>query len=129
MKRLLILSTLPVLVSGCGLRAGLDVRAYNVCLSRHPEGAVVCEGPRQAYEVDPSIVQAESVDSGPAARYSFEGVSEVPDRPLAPVAKPASSDPSAPLTGSPRNGVELGEEQRPLWTSVLRGFARLAPGR
>ena len=41
----------------------------------------------------------------------------------------ASSDPSAPLTGSPRNGVELGEEQRPLWTSVLRGFARLAPGR
>jgi hypothetical protein len=94
----------PVLVSGCGLGEGLNVRAYNNCLARHPE-AVVCEGPLQAYEVDPSIVQARSAAGGPAARYIFEGGSEVPDRPLAFVPRPGSSDPSVRLTGSLRNGV------------------------
>ena len=69
-RRLIILSALPVLVSGCGLRPGLDVRAYNTCLSRHPRDAVVCEGPRQAYELERSIVEARSVidRSGPNGR-------------------------------------------------------------
>ena len=60
MKRLLIVSLLSVLLSGCGLAAGRDVRAYNTCLVRHPQEAVVCEGPRQAYEVDDSVLQANS---------------------------------------------------------------------
>jgi hypothetical protein len=61
----------PVLVSGCGLGEGLNVRAHNNCLARHAEDAVVCEGPLQAYEVDPTIVQARSV-GGAAAGYGYE---------------------------------------------------------
>lgn len=60
MKRLFILSALSILLSGCGLAAGPDIRAYNTCLARHPQDAVVCEGPRQAYEVDNSVLQANS---------------------------------------------------------------------
>ena len=63
-KRLLIASAFSVLVNGCGLGEGRDGRAYNTCLARHPEDAVVCEGPRQAYEVDPTIIQARSATAG-----------------------------------------------------------------
>jgi hypothetical protein len=62
-KRLLIVSLLSILLSGCGLAAGRDVRAYNTCLVRHPQEAVVCEGPRRAYEVDDSVLQANSATS------------------------------------------------------------------
>jgi hypothetical protein len=62
-KRLLIVSLLSILLSGCGLAAGRDVRAYNTCLVRHPQEADVCEGPRQAYEVDDSVLQANSATS------------------------------------------------------------------
>jgi hypothetical protein len=70
MNRLLAVLAFPVLLTGCGLGMGRDVRAYNTCLSRHPQDGVVCEGPRQAYELDPSIVQARSVaeSSGPNGR-------------------------------------------------------------
>ena len=47
-KRLLILSALPVLMGACGLAVDRDARAYNTCLARHPQDAVVCEGRRQA---------------------------------------------------------------------------------
>jgi len=63
MKRLLIVSALSILLSGCGLAAGRDVRAYHICLARYPQDAVVCEGPRQAYEVDHPILQANSTTS------------------------------------------------------------------
>lgn len=66
MKRLLIISAFPVLLNGCGLAVDRDVRAYHTCLYRHPQNAVVCDGPRQAYEVDPSIVQARSPVGGPS---------------------------------------------------------------
>jgi hypothetical protein len=69
-KRLLIVSASLVTLSGCGLGEGLNIRAYNNCLARHPEDAVVCEGPRQAYEVDPTIVRARSV--GGAAGPGYE---------------------------------------------------------
>jgi len=59
-RRLLILSAFPVLLSGCGLAADRDVRAYNTCLARHPQDTVVCEGPRQAYEVDNYVLEAAS---------------------------------------------------------------------
>lgn len=70
-ERLFILSALSVLLGGCGLAVGQDVRAYNTCLSRHPDDTVVCEGPRQAYELDPSVVQPRSVASRPAAGYGY----------------------------------------------------------
>ena len=65
MQRLLIVSgAFLVVLSGCGLGDGRDVRAYNTCLARHPQDVVVCEGPRQAYEVDPTIIQARSATAG-----------------------------------------------------------------
>ena len=62
-KRLLIVSALSILLSGCGLAAGRDLRAYNTCVARHPQDAVVCEGPRQAYESDSSVFLANSATS------------------------------------------------------------------
>jgi hypothetical protein len=71
MPRLLIISLLPLLLAGCDLGTGLDVRAYNTCLSRHPQDEVVCEGPRQAYEVDETAVQTRSAARRPTASYGF----------------------------------------------------------
>jgi len=51
-EQLLILSALAIVLTGCGLPAGRDVRAYNACIARHLGGTALCEGPRQAYEVD-----------------------------------------------------------------------------
>ena len=85
MKRLLIASALSVLLSTCSLGTGLDVRAYDNCLARHREDAVVCEGPRQAYELDPSIVQARSAGVGPATGYRYEEGGDSSTPRLAPV--------------------------------------------
>jgi hypothetical protein len=68
---LFIVLALSVLLGGCGLTVGQDVRAYNTCLSRHPDDTMVCEGARQAYELDPSVVQPRSVASRPAAGYGY----------------------------------------------------------
>jgi hypothetical protein len=65
-KRLLIISAFPVLLNGCDLAVDRDIRAYNTCLYRHLQNAVVCEGPRQAYEVDPSIVSGEIASRWPS---------------------------------------------------------------
>jgi hypothetical protein len=59
-NRLPIVSALAVLLSGCGLAGNQDVRAYNACLSRHPQDVVVCEGPRQAYEIENFSLSARS---------------------------------------------------------------------
>jgi hypothetical protein len=56
-KQLLILSTLAIVLTGCGLPSGRDVRAYNACVARHPQEAALCDGPRQAYEVDAATLQ------------------------------------------------------------------------
>jgi hypothetical protein len=83
-KRLFIVSAFLVILSGCGLSASLDVRAYDNCLARHPQDTVVCEGPRQAYEVGPTIVQAKSAAArSPAGQGSEDGL--VPNPPLTPV--------------------------------------------
>jgi hypothetical protein len=63
-KQVLILSTLAIVVTGCGLPAGRDVRAYNACVARHPHEAALCEGPRQAYEVDAATLQARAAAIG-----------------------------------------------------------------
>jgi CRP/FNR family transcriptional regulator, cyclic AMP receptor protein len=70
-RRLFIVLALSVLAGGCSLAVGRDVRAYDTCLSRHPHDTAVCEGPRQAYELEPSVVQLRPVASRPAAGYSY----------------------------------------------------------
>ena len=47
-----------MLLTGCGLPAERDVRAYDACMSRHRQEAALCEGPRQAYQVDTSASRA-----------------------------------------------------------------------
>ena len=54
----LLLSTLGIVLTGCALAAGRDVRAYSACLARHPSETALCERPRQAYEVDAATLQA-----------------------------------------------------------------------
>jgi hypothetical protein len=83
-NRLLIVPALAVLLSGCSLGASRDVRAYNSCLARHPQDVVVCEGPRQAYETDPSTFQARSAAIHPRAGYGYEEGLPVPAPPRAP---------------------------------------------
>jgi len=94
-KRLIILATFPVLVTGCGLFMDRDVRAYNTCLSRHPQDAVVCEGPRQAYELEPSFFEARSPANPPVAVQDYDGGSALsipsPPVPLHPGPMPAGS--------------------------------------
>lgn len=63
MNPLLITSALALVLSGCGLAANRDVRAYNACMVRHSQEVAVCEGPRQAYEVDIPEFQAKSAVS------------------------------------------------------------------
>jgi hypothetical protein len=72
-KHLVIASALAILVTGCGLPADRAVRAYDACMSRHPQEATLCEGPRQAYEVDTSTYQATAAAvSRPAGSSSAE---------------------------------------------------------
>ena len=91
MNRLPIVSALAILLSGCSLAGNQDVQAYNACLSRHPQDVVVCEGPRQAYEIDVSTFQARSAAIRPTAVYSYEEGLAVPAPPLTPV--PLHPDP------------------------------------
>ena len=81
MNRLLIVPALAVLLSGCSLAAERDVRAYNACISRHPQDMVVCEGPRQAYEVDLPTFQAKSAAIRPISDYSYKVGSALSDPP------------------------------------------------
>ena len=70
MKELLIASLVTMALTGCSDPASRDVRAYGACVARHPQEEAVCEGPRQAYELDPTAFQARAdvvsppVDSG-----------------------------------------------------------------
>jgi hypothetical protein len=64
-KRSLILSGLLIALTSCGIATSRDSRAYNTCLARHRQEAVLCEGPRQAYELDPVAVQTRAAAIGP----------------------------------------------------------------
>ena len=57
-KHLLMASAVAMLMTGCGLPAERNVRAYDACISRHPQDEPLCEGPREAYEVNTSTYQA-----------------------------------------------------------------------
>src|SRR5271156_6793545 len=76
-QKLLIASALSLIVSACSRPADRETRTYNTCLARHPQEAVVCEGPRQAYEVDASDIPQIAIATRPAAGYRREGGSPV----------------------------------------------------
>jgi hypothetical protein len=57
-RHLLVASAVAILLTSCGLPAERNVQAYEACMSRHPQEAALCEGPREAFEVDTSIHQA-----------------------------------------------------------------------
>jgi hypothetical protein len=65
LKQLLILAMLAIVLAGCSLSGGRDVRAYNACAARHPHEAALCEGPRQAYEVDAATLQLGADSTSP----------------------------------------------------------------
>jgi len=71
-RQLLIIPMLTIALTGCGLSASRDVRAYNVCIARHPQDAAVCEGPRQAYELNPTAFQTRAAAFVPPAGGSYE---------------------------------------------------------
>jgi hypothetical protein len=62
-RRLLIASAITIILTGCGLPAERDVRVYDNCRSRHPQETALCEGPRQAYEVGTSPLQARAAEA------------------------------------------------------------------
>ena len=65
LKRLLGVSLLTIGVAGCSAPASLDVLAYDACIVRHPQEAALCEGPRHAYELNPTAFQARVAAPGP----------------------------------------------------------------
>jgi hypothetical protein len=83
-KHLVIASALAILVTGCGLPADRDVRAYDACTSRHPQEAALCEGPWQAYEVDTSTYQATAAAISPPAGSNSAGRSAAAHSALSP---------------------------------------------
>jgi len=85
LKQLLILSLLAIALAGCGLPTSRDVRAYNTCADRHPDELAVCEGPRQAYELNPTAFEARAAPIGPPAGDSYEEFSPAAHPSLAPV--------------------------------------------
>lgn len=78
LKQLLALSLLAVALTGCGLPTSRDVRAYNTCAGRHPQELAVCEGPRQAYELNPTAVEARAAAIPPPAGSSIKQLLSTP---------------------------------------------------
>jgi hypothetical protein len=72
LKQLLIVSVLAIAVSACGSPVSSDVLAYDACIVRHPQEAAICEGPRQAYELDPTSFQERAVAIGLPADINYE---------------------------------------------------------
>jgi hypothetical protein len=97
-KYLLIGSAIVILLAGCSLPAERNVRAYDNCLSRHPQESALCEGPLEAYEVDTSIFEAKAAPISPPAIGGYD------DRriagPSAPTPLPVRLD-QAPRTADP----------------------------
>jgi len=95
-QQLLVGSALSLIVGACSLPADREPRAYNVCLARHAQETALCEGPRQAYEVDASDIPARATASRPAAGYIRKVGSAVPPSlrpvPLHPGPVPVTSD-------------------------------------
>jgi hypothetical protein len=56
---------------GCSFPLSRDVLAYDACIARHPQETAVCEGPRQAYKLDPTAFQARANALSPPADSSY----------------------------------------------------------
>jgi hypothetical protein len=79
---------------GCGTPASRDVLACDACITRHPQEVALCEGPRQAYQLDPAAFQASAATAGsPLADSGYEGRSAVAQPALNPV--PPRPNPTA----------------------------------
>jgi len=76
-KRPLILSGFLIALTSCGSATSRDIRAYSTCVARHPQEAALCEGPRQAYELDPAAFQARAAAIGREGR-NFDELSPGP---------------------------------------------------
>jgi hypothetical protein len=85
LKQLLGVSVLTMAVIGCGSPATRDVLAYDACVARHPQEPALCEGPRQAYDLDPTAFQARAAAVSPSANSSYEERSAVAQPALTPV--------------------------------------------
>jgi hypothetical protein len=77
-------SIFAVSLTGCGLPVGRDVLAYDACVARHPQELAVCEGPRQAYELDPISFQARADATSSSAGNGYAESSTVARPALAP---------------------------------------------
>ena len=86
LKQLLSVSVLTITVVGCGSPAGRDVLTYDACVTRHPQEVALCEGPRQAYELNPTAIQtrAASVSSLADSSYQEHSVATQPAFPPTP---------------------------------------------
>jgi hypothetical protein len=85
LKHLFIASALTIVLTACGFLAERDVRAYNACMSRHPQEAPLCEGPSQAYEVDTATFQARAAAYSLSAGSSYEELPAAAHPALTPV--------------------------------------------
>jgi hypothetical protein len=61
LNQLLSASALTIALIGCGSPTSRDVLAYDACIARHPQEVALCEGPRQAYQLDPAAFQSRAV--------------------------------------------------------------------
>ena len=71
MKELLIASLVTMALTSCSDPASRDVLAYDACVARHPQELAVCEGPRQAYELDPIALQARADTVSPPVNSGY----------------------------------------------------------
>jgi hypothetical protein len=67
LKQAISIALLAFAMTGCSYSASRDVRAYDACIARHPQEVAVCEGPRQAYELDPTAFTARAAATSPPA--------------------------------------------------------------
>jgi hypothetical protein len=58
LRQLFSISVLAIAVAGCSSPTSLDVLAYHACIARHAQEVALCEGPRQAYKLEPTASQA-----------------------------------------------------------------------
>ena len=83
--QLFSISALVITVTGCGSPTNLDVLAYDACIARHPQEVALCEGPREAYELEPTTLQARAVGTDAPKNSNCEGRSALAQPVLRPV--------------------------------------------
>jgi|SRR6516225_4359869 len=88
--QLFSISALAIAATGCSFRPSLDVLAYDACVARHPQEIALCEGPRQAYELEPTAFQARAVGINPPADSRYEARSSVTQPAITPVPHPSA---------------------------------------